>query len=179
LADREDRCAGHARRFRGGRGTGSELDCERQLKEHFEPASEEPEPVAIGRSVMRVVLATDGKSSVRAIWLDKVDAKSGYSVRGEVSADGGHTLKANEIVQDEFGAAASRRHGTIARGRQAWSPPGTTPGGRDGADEAGGGLLSCNSGDGWRPPISWFRVHPVKAATEAPRTRSIPKAGSI
>jgi hypothetical protein len=150
----EDRRTGHTRLFHSGRGTGGDFDSARQLNEHFEPIGIEAEPVGLGSGVMRVALASDGGGAVRAIWLDKRDAKSGYAVWGAVSTDGSRTFGPNRIVQDELGAAVPQWHAALAGGKAgfvaAWDD---TREGWDGADEPGDVLLSWTTGDGWSPDL--------------------------
>jgi hypothetical protein len=150
----EDRRAGNTRLFHSGRSTGQDFDPERQLNEHFEPAGGEREPMGLGSGVMRVALAADGGGTVRAIWLDKRDAKSGYAVWGAISTDGGRTFGPNQVVQDELGAAVPQWHAALAGGKvgfvAAWDD---TREGWDGADEPGDLLLSWNTGGGWSPDL--------------------------
>ncbi|MGB5832257.1 MAG: hypothetical protein WBG92_09750 [Thiohalocapsa sp.] len=113
----EDRRAGHTRLFHSGRGAGQDFDAACQLNEHFEPLPGGRGPAGFGSGVMRVALAADGGETVRAIWLDKRDAKSGYAVWGAVSADGGRTFGPKRIVQDELGAAVPQWHAALAGGK--------------------------------------------------------------
>lgn len=112
----EDRRAGHTRLFYSSRERGDAFASERQLNEHNEPPPDEALDVRLGSGVMRVMLATDAGGNVRAIWLDKRDAASGYAVWGAASADGGRSFGANTIVQDDLGAAVAQWHGALAGG---------------------------------------------------------------
>ena len=112
----EDRRAGHTRLFYSSRKTGGAFVAERQLNEHNEPPPDEALDVRLGSGVMRVMLATDTGGNVRAIWLDKRDAASGYAVWGAASADGGRSFGTNAIVQDDLGSAVAQWHAALAGG---------------------------------------------------------------
>lgn len=146
----EDRRAGHTRLFHSWRpAAGAGFAPARQLNEHNAPREAVP-GVGLGSGVMRVVLAADAAGRVRAIWLDKRNAASGYAVWGAASDDGGRSFGANRIVQDELGAAVAQWHAALAGGPAgfvaAWDDA------REGwgdSDEAGDVLLSWPQGDGW------------------------------
>lgn len=146
----EDRRAGHTRLFATRREGVAGVASEVQLNEHFSPAEGGQEVVGLGSGVMRVMLAADAGGIVRAVWLDKRNAASGYAVWGAVSSDGGRSFGANGIVQDEGGAAVQQWHAALAGGtpgfvaawddtREAWSD----------ANEAGDVLLSWNFAGDW------------------------------
>jgi hypothetical protein len=100
---------------------------------------------------MRAALAADPVTGVvRAIWLDKRNAASGYAVWGAASGDRGETFGANGIVQDEQGATVAQWHAGLAAAggrfvaawddaREAWSDP----------DESGDLILSWHDGEAW------------------------------
>ena len=146
----EDRRAGHTRLFATRREGVAGVASEVQLNEHFSPAEGGQEVVGLGSGVMRVMLAADAGGIVRAVWLDKRNAASGYAVWGAASSDGGRSFGANGIVQDEGGAAVQQWHAALAGGtpgfvaawddtREAWSD----------ANEAGDVLLSWNFAGDW------------------------------
>jgi len=146
----EDRRAGHTRLFATRREDAGTFAPEVQLNEHNAPSVDGRELVGLGSGVMRVMLAADAAGVVRAIWLDKRNAASGYAVWGAASRDGGRTYGTNQIVQDENGAAVQQWHAALAGGvpgfvavwddtREAWS---------DDA-ETGDLLLSWNSAGDW------------------------------
>lgn len=146
----EDRRAGHTRLFHTWRDPGRPFAPERQLNQHFAPTDADGANARLGTGVMRVSLAVDNAGTVRAIWLDKRNAKSGYAVWGAVSGDGGRSFGPNQLVQDELGDAVAQWHASVAGGkpgfvaawddtREAWADP----------DESGDVLISWNSGAGW------------------------------
>jgi len=146
----EDRRAGHTRLFATRRERGADFASEVQLNEHNAPTEGGRELAGLGSGVMRVMLATDAAGVVRAIWLDKRNAASGYAVWGAASRDGGRSYGRNRIVQDEHGAAVQQWHAALAGGmpgfvavwddtREAWS---------DDA-ESGDVLLSWNLAGEW------------------------------
>lgn len=146
----EDRRAGHTRLFATRREGVAGVASEVQLNEHFSPAEGGQGMVGLGSGVMRVMLAADASGMVRAIWLDKRNAASGYAVWGAASSDGGRSFGANGIVQDEGGAAVQQWHAALAGGtpgfvaawddtREAWSD----------ANESGDVLLSWNFAGDW------------------------------
>lgn len=146
----EDRRAGHTRLFYSSRERGNAFTAERQLNEHNEPPPDEALNGRLGSGVMRVMLATDAGGNVRAIWLDKRDAASGYAVWGAASADGGLSFGANTIVQDDLGAAVAQWHAALAGGpegfvaawddtREAWGDE----------SESGDVVISTLEGDTW------------------------------
>ena len=150
----EDRRAGHTRLFSSWRQVDGGFTVARQLNEHFAPSGEDGATARLGSGVMRVILATDAAGGVRAVWLDKRNAASGYAVWGAMSTDGGRTFGANRIVQDELGAAVAQWHAALAGSeagfvaawddaREGWSDSG----------ETGDILLSWTSGDGWSPDL--------------------------
>jgi hypothetical protein len=146
----EDRRAGHTRLFHTWRDPEQPFAPERQLNQHSAPTAADGEKVRLGTGVMRVSLAVDETGAVRAVWLDKRNAKSGYAVWGAASGDGGRTFGPNQLVQDELGDAVAQWHASIAGGkpgfvaawddtREEWANP----------DEPGDVLISWNSGAGW------------------------------
>lgn len=146
----EDRRAGHTRLFATRREGVAGVASEVQLNEHFSPAEGGQEMAGLGSGVMRVMLAADAGGMVRAIWLDKRNAASGYAVWGAASSDDGRSFGANGIVQDEGGAAVQQWHAALAAGkpcfvaawddaREAWSD----------SNETGDVLLSWNFAGDW------------------------------
>jgi len=67
-----------------------------------------------GTGAMRVVLSSDHKRNVMAIWLDKRDFVQGYDVYAAFSHDGGRTFAKDEKVQDPLGDNLPQWHPTIA-----------------------------------------------------------------
>jgi hypothetical protein len=67
-----------------------------------------------GTGAMRVVLSSDLKQAVTAIWMDKRDFEGGYDVYAAVSSDGGRTFDKNELVQDALGQNTPQWHATVA-----------------------------------------------------------------
>lgn len=144
----EDRRAGHTRIFASWRDGQGAFAPARQLNEHNAPPGEE---VRLGSGVMRVALAADpGTGLVRAIWLDKRNAASGYAVWGAASRDRGETFGANRIVQDEQGGTVAQWHAGLAAAggrfvaawddaREVWSDP----------EESGDLILSWHEGEDW------------------------------
>jgi hypothetical protein len=146
----EDRRAGHTRLFATRRENGGVFPRETQINEHNAPTEDGREVLGLGSGVMRVMLAADASGAVRAIWLDKRNAASGYAVWGAVSGDGGRTYGANQIVQDEQGAAVQQWHAALDGGmpgfvaawddtREAWADD----------SESGDVLLSWNLTGQW------------------------------
>jgi hypothetical protein len=146
----EDRRAGHTRLFTARRETDAGFTTATQLNEHNAPTEGDQELVGLGTGVMRVVLAVDAAAGIRAIWLDKRMAASGYAVWGAASADGGRSFGANAIVQDAQGAAVQQWHAALAGGvpgfvaawddtREAWLDE----------NESGDVLLSWNLDGEW------------------------------
>lgn len=146
----EDRRAGHTRLFATRRDNGAGFAPEVQLNEHNAPTEDGQEVAGLGSGVMRVMLAADAGGTVRAVWLDKRNAASGYAVWGAASNDGGRSFGANRIVQDEGGAAVQQWHAALAGGatgfvaawddtREAWSDD----------SETGDVLLSWNFAGDW------------------------------
>jgi hypothetical protein len=150
----EDRRAGHTRLFFSWRDPGRAFVATRQLNEHFAPQDGASGAVRLGSGVMRVILASDAADSVRAVWLDKRDAASGYAVWGAASDDGGRSFGPNEIVQDALGAAVAQWHAALAGGSTgfvaAWDDARERWG--DSA-EPGDVLLSWRSAAGWSPDL--------------------------
>jgi hypothetical protein len=146
----EDRRAGHTRLLFSSRARGQELSPPGQLNAFRQPSSEDDKRVRLGTGVMRVVLASDGKGLIRAVWLDKRDTSSGYAVWGAASDDGGRSFGANQIVQDQYGADVAQWHAALTGAgdgfvaawddpREGWSDP----------DETGDVLISWNQGGNW------------------------------
>lgn len=147
----EDRRAGHTRLFHSWRDPGGSFAPSRQLNEHnAPPPGEATEDVGLGSGAMRVMLASDGKAKVRAIWLDKRSPASGYAVWGSLSEDGGASFGPNAIVQDDRGSAVPQWHAALAGGpagfvaawddtREAWEP----------GSEPGDVILSSNQNGTW------------------------------
>jgi hypothetical protein len=146
----EDRRAGHTRLFVTRRALGGQFVKETQLNEHNAPTEGSAEVVGLGSGVMRVALSADATGTVRAIWLDKRNAASGYAVWGAASLDNGQSFGPNQIVQDEQGAAVQQWHASLAGGvpgfaaawddtREAWSDE----------SESGDVLLSWNFVGEW------------------------------
>jgi hypothetical protein len=144
----EDRRAGHTRIFASWRDGRAGFAPARQLNEHNAPPGQDS---GLGSGVMRVGLAADAVSGlVRAIWLDKRNAASGYAVWGAASGDRGETFGTNRIVQDEHGATVAQWHAGLAAAggrfvaawddaREVWSDP----------DESGDVILSWHDGEDW------------------------------
>jgi len=63
-----------------------------------------------GTGAMRVVLDSDGRQTVVAVWLDKRSFEGGYDVYAAFSEDGGRSFGKNELVQDEFGENIPQWH---------------------------------------------------------------------
>ncbi|MEA3642101.1 MAG: hypothetical protein VBE63_19490 [Lamprobacter sp.] len=146
----EDRRAGHTRLLFSSRARAQAFAPPGQLNAFRQPASEDGRPVQLGTGVMRVVLASDGKGLVRAVWLDKRNASSGYAVWGAASDDGGRSFGANQIVQDQYGADVAQWHAALTGASEgfvaAWDDP------REGwsdPDETGDVLISWNHGANW------------------------------
>jgi hypothetical protein len=146
----EDRRAGHTRLLFSTRTRGQDFAAPGQLNAFRQPTSEDGKPVQLGTGAMRVVLASDGKGLVRAVWLDKRNASSGYAVWGAVSDDGGRSFGPNQVVQDEYGADVAQWHAALTGGssgfvaawddpREVWSNP----------DETGDVVISWNQGGDW------------------------------
>ncbi|MGD9410190.1 MAG: sialidase family protein [Thiohalocapsa sp.] len=146
----EDRRAGHTRLLFSSRTRGQDFAPPGQLNAFRQPTSEDGKPSQLGTGAMRVVLASAGKGLVRAVWLDKRNASSGYAVWGAASDDGGRSFGPNQIVQDQFGADVAQWHAALTGGsngfvaawddpREGWSDP----------DETGDVLISWNQGGDW------------------------------
>ena len=144
----EDRRAGHTRIFATWRDGQGGFAPAGQLNEHNAPPGQDS---GLGSGVMRVALAADPVTGVvRAIWLDKRNAASGYAVWGAASRDRGENFGANRIVQDEQGATVAQWHAGLAAAggrfvaawddaREVWSDP----------DESGDLILSWHDGEAW------------------------------
>jgi hypothetical protein len=148
----EDRRAGHTRLLFSSRARGQDFAPPGQLNAFRQPASEDGKPVHLGTGAMRVMLASDSKGLVRAVWLDKRNAASGYAVWGAASDDGGRSFGPNQIVQDRYGAEVAQWHAALTGGKTgfvaAWDDP------REGwgdAGETGDVLVSWNQRGGWSP----------------------------
>lgn len=150
----EDRRAGHTRLFYARRRIDGAYSDAAQLNEHNAPPPDQAAARGMGTGVMRVSLAANDGVAIRAVWLDKRNPSSGYAVWGALSADAGKSFSANEIVQDEMGAAVPQWHASIAAGarifvaawddtREAWGD----------ASESGDVLLSWSRGKGWSPDL--------------------------
>ncbi len=150
----EDRRAGHTRLFHTQRAPGQAFAPERQLNEHFAPTEDGSETTGLGSGVMRVMLAADPAGTLRAVWLDKRNANSGYAVWGAASKDGGRTFGTNQMVQDALGDAVPQWHAALAGGKigfvAAWDD--TREGWGD-TGEPGDVLLSWNTDGTWSPDL--------------------------
>ncbi|MEJ2360088.1 MAG: hypothetical protein P8Z75_01475 [Gammaproteobacteria bacterium] len=107
----EDRRYGHTRIFTAFAYPGQWFSPLRQLnrvKRHRRDV------IGNGTGSMRVVLASNGKHSIVASWLDKRNFAEGYDVYAAFSHDGGKTFGKNEKVQDMFGADQAQWHAVSA-----------------------------------------------------------------
>jgi len=81
-----------------------------------------------GTGAMRVVLSSDLKQGVTAVWMDKRDFVGGYDVYAALSRDGGRSFGKNELTQDTFGENTPQWHATVAMNAHgnivvAWDDP--------------------------------------------------------
>ena len=67
-----------------------------------------------GTGAMRVVLRSDQKSRVMAVWLDKRDFEQGYDVYSAYSDNGGRTFGKDQKVQDPLGDNTPQWHPAVA-----------------------------------------------------------------
>jgi len=111
----EDRRAGATRIFTAIAAPGKSFSAPRLLNE-FMP-SPRPE-YGKGTGAMRVVLSSDRRQTVVAVWMDKRSFEGGYDVYAAVSDDGGNSFRPNERVQDDFGDNIPQWHASVAISRE-------------------------------------------------------------
>ena len=107
----EDRRQGATRIF-SAFSPGGKAFQDYHLLNEFAP-SPNPE-LGKGSGAMRPVLASDGRQTVVAAWMDKRNWRSGYDVYAALSVDGGKKFGANEQAQDMFGENVPQWHASIA-----------------------------------------------------------------